>query len=71
MEVQLVLGTGSANQTHLTFADVVSGVLNFGDNYVMMDIVWLHVAPISFYPKSKIKSWIKNEWAITVLRNKY
>ena len=66
-EAKIIMGIGLLNQTHLNFADVVSDALNFGDVAAMIYIVWLHVVPLNFYPKIKIKLSFDIAYETTVL----
>ena len=48
MEAQIVSGTISLKQNHLTSSDIVANVLVFGDVADMIEIVWLQTVPLNF-----------------------
>ena len=57
------------NQMHRTSADVVAGVLVFGDVAIITEIVWIHAVTLNFEPKFKIKTSMKFLQASTLLRH--
>ena len=48
MQEKIFLGIGYLNQMHLTSADYVADVINFGPFSDMIEIVLLHAVPLNF-----------------------